>query len=118
MGSDEPHGPRLGPEDTDIRGICGYALAPDAPRCQRPAEIHLCSQHPEGFPVQIASCLEHFENAKAAAPVIDTHPYQGVCGLPASLWSVELRRCVIDDSGEEPAYARTLIGATSYAERA
>lgn len=98
----EPTGPLIGPEDSEYRAICGYSLKPGAPRCQSPAQVHLLVRHPEGYDTALATCLDHFEIAKAAAPVVDRHAYRGVCGLPGSVWSFELLRCVIDDSGREP----------------
>lgn len=98
-------GPRIGPEDTEYRGLCGHMAEPGAPRCQDPAEVHLLVEHPDGYQTELATCLAHFAIAKAAAPVIDRHVYRGVCGLPGSVWSLALLRCVIDDSGVEPSLA-------------
>lgn len=98
--------PRLGPEDTEPRAICGYSLKPGEPRCPNPAEVHLCIEvDTDDDQHLIATCLEHFQIAKAVGIVVDRHKHQGVCGLPGTLWSFDLLRCVIDDSGQEPVLA-------------
>lgn len=98
--------PRLGPEDDDHRAACGYSLRPGAPRCTNPAQVHLMVRRErDGYECVLATCLHHFEIAKAAATVIDRHAHRGVCGLPGTVWSLDLLRCVIDDSGQEPAPA-------------
>jgi len=95
-------GPRLGPEDTEPRAICGYADDEQAPRCQAPAEIHLWVLMPDGYETMLAACLRHYPIARLVGTVIDRHRHWGVCGLPGTVWSFDLQQCVLDDSGQEP----------------
>lgn len=95
-------GPRLGPEDTEPRAICGYADDENAPRCQDTAEVHLFVRMADGFETMLAACLRHLPVARLVGTVMDWHRHWGVCGLPGTVWSFELKQCVLDDSGQEP----------------
>lgn len=96
-------GPRLGPEDVEPRAICGYSDDEQAPRCQDTAEVHLYVRMADGFETLLAACLRHLPVAQLVGTVLDRHRHWGVCGLPGTVWSFALLRCVLDDSGQEPA---------------
>lgn len=106
--------PRLGPEDAEYLGTCGFSAGPGAPRCQDPAEVHLLIRTVRGgadYEAALPTCLGHYAVALAVGEVVDRHRHAGVCGLPGVIWDFDLLCCRIDDSGQEPKL-RALADAT------
>lgn len=95
--------PWVGPESDDYRAVCLYAPVPGAPRCDDPATAHILVADEKYGTVSLVACDRHASTARAAAPVVDEHRHEGVCGFPSTLWMANPSRCVLDDSGEEPA---------------
>lgn len=87
----------------DHRAICNFAIHPGAPVCADPATLHMLVHHDIHGMLGLASCDDHAHVARQAGNFLMEHRHAGVCGLPASLWDPYRNRCVLDDTGVEPA---------------
>ncbi len=99
--------PGVGGPTSDHRAVCAYTgSVPDGPTvCNAAATRHLMVQSPAWGVVGLLACDAHLRIARAAGIVLGEHEFMGLCGLPGTAWTDE--RCVIDDSGLEPALAGT-----------
>lgn len=103
--------PRVVGPDNDHRPVCSYIPTGGGATCGTPATVHLWVARSPSGGVRLAACDPHAPIARATGPVVQEHPYQGLCDLPGTVWSRELNQCVIDDSGVEPALAGAAQGA-------
>jgi hypothetical protein len=95
--------PWIGEESDEYRAVCVYADQPGQPQCGEPATVHVWSTDSLYGGTMLASCDAHAPTARAAGQFVMEHRYEGVCGFPSTLWDDTVNRCVLDDSGEEPA---------------
>lgn len=95
----------VGEESTEYRAVCVYSRRPGAPKCGAVAAVHVLVNDGTYGVVALASCETHAPLARATAPLVAEHVYEGVCGFPGTLWDDLSNRCVIDESGEEPLLA-------------
>lgn len=96
-------GPSVGPESADYRGTCDYSRRPGDPLCGEPATVHVLAADDVYGVVGLGSCDRHAMIARLAGIMQAEHTYEGYCGFPSTIWHLSLNRCVLDDSGEEPA---------------
>lgn len=109
----DPNVPRVGLPSTDYRAVCQYSHQPGAPECTNEATVHVATEDAHYGFVCLASCNEHAPIARASGRYVMEHTFEGVCGLPGTLWNEQLNRCVLDDSGEEPAlHAHATVGSS------
>lgn len=99
----EANCPWVGPASDEYRAVCVFAEQPGSPKCDAPATVHIRVADGTYGEVSLASCDRHASIARATAPVVAEHTYEGFCDFPASVWVGNPSRCVLDDSGEEPA---------------
>ena len=102
----EPIPPQVGPPSDDYRAVCAFSLRPGMPQCEQAATVHVQVVSYQYGPVALASCDQHADVARAADRCVQEHAFEGYCGLPGTLWSPTANRCVLDDSGQEPAVGR------------
>lgn len=57
--------------------------------------------------VSMACCAEHASIAREVGHYAGEHPFDGVCGLPGTLFDFDNDCCTIDDSGSPLAQARS-----------
>lgn len=79
---------------------CGYAPQPGDPTCSRPATTHFTDEHWRGM----TSCDQHAPIARAAGSIREHSTTGSACAMPEAMWiEGPPSRCVLDDSGVEPA---------------
>lgn len=95
--------PRVGAESDEYRAVCVYSRAPGEPQCNATARLHVMVNSAGYGVVMLATCKSHALIARMSGFFLQEHTFEGYCGLPGTLWSVE-NKCVLDDSGREPAH--------------
>lgn len=99
-------GPRIGGEHYEYRPICMYSPTEADPLCGAAADRHVLVD--SGGIAVLATCGDHAHIARGCGVWLLEHAYNGVCGLPGTLWDARRNACVIDDSGVElPPRRRT-----------
>lgn len=103
----------------DYIARCTYGIPEGDPnRCTNRATRHLALLAADLVELHsIAACDEHVGIARrlCGERFVQEHAYEGLCGLPGTLWSFDLNECVLDDSGRSAAgheqAAAELVGA-------
>jgi hypothetical protein len=95
--------PWVGEESDEYRAVCVYADRPGQPQCGEPATVHVSSLAARYGYVVLASCATHAPIARSAGQFVMEHRYEGVCGFPSTIWDEQANRCILDDTGKEPA---------------
>jgi hypothetical protein len=105
--------PTAGPASDEYRAVCVYIHRHGGPQCDAPATVHVMSDTEQYGVVGFAACDVHARIARAAGRFVMEHPHAGYCGLPGTIWHLELNVCVLDDSGEEPLLTAALEAVAS-----
>jgi len=80
--------------------VCGHADTLEHPRCGRPARWHVLVNDADGYGyTSLSACLEHLPVARSCGNALQRHPYDGVCGMPGTLWNADDNRCELDGTG-------------------
>lgn len=96
--------PWVGKPTDEYRAVCLYSPHPGEPRCAAPATVHILVDDATNHGVvALASCDQHSGIARASGVLLMEHPHEGWCGLAGAFWDEAENRCVLDDSGREPA---------------
>lgn len=101
MNEDRPRVGAAAADDGDPE--CAFSPEPGAPKCTNLATMHLRVEDKHYGVVGLPTCQRHYPIAVAAGRLLQEHAYEGWCGFPASVWSIELNVCLMDDTGVEPA---------------
>lgn len=85
---------------TDHRPVCGCADTLTDPPCGRPATWHVLTDDVDRHGLtSLAACPAHAPVARSCGHVLQEHAYDGVCGMPGTLWDPHHNRCVLDGTG-------------------
>jgi hypothetical protein len=105
----KPHvGGPADPMDAADGGCLFHGRSMADPRCPKPATKHLMIRGPGHGVISVATCAEHEPIARASGIVLREHQHDAVCGWPGAIWlRPPENRCVLDESGVEPARVMT-----------
>jgi hypothetical protein len=95
--------PSIGKRRDEYSADCSFGTIEGGtdPKCPKRATWHIAAitcLNPEEMG-SLVVCDDHYALAREAASYgfIQQHPYEGVCGLPGTLWDTKVNRCVLDD---------------------
>ncbi|WP_086668038.1 hypothetical protein [Lentzea kentuckyensis] len=84
----------------DHRPVCGHADTLEHPKCGRPAAWHVLIDDADMHGLtSLAACPAHVTVARSCGNVLQQHAYDGVCGMPGTLWNPDSNRCELDGTG-------------------